>query len=197
MARRNLDPDFDIGSRLRLARSARQLSQRELARRAGVTNGLISQIEQNSSSPSVSSLKRILDAIPIAMSDFFAEDRKTRQIFFTAEAMATGPSAGPDVPPALAPLISWREVGAGEKRRLQMRRETYAPGADTGEAMIRQEGELAGLIIAGQIELTVGDARQTLVTGDGFLFDTSHPHRLRNIGPADCILITSRTPPVP
>ena len=43
-----------VGARLRSVRTTFGLSQRELARRAGVTNGLISLIEQNRVSPSVS-----------------------------------------------------------------------------------------------------------------------------------------------
>ena len=50
--------------------------------RSGVTNGLISQIEQNRSSPSVSSLKRILDALPMSLSEFFADDFPDRQKIF-------------------------------------------------------------------------------------------------------------------
>ena len=49
------------------------MSQRDLAARAGLTSGAISLIEQNKSSPSVSSLKALLDAIPMTMSEFFAE----------------------------------------------------------------------------------------------------------------------------
>ncbi|HEV3179388.1 MAG TPA: helix-turn-helix domain-containing protein, partial [Steroidobacteraceae bacterium] len=53
--------NVDVGTRLRSVRTTFGLSQRELARRAGVTNGLISLIEQNRVSPSVSSLKKVLD----------------------------------------------------------------------------------------------------------------------------------------
>jgi transcriptional regulator with XRE-family HTH domain len=47
---------IDVGAHLRAVRTMYGLSQRELAKRAGVTNGLISLIEQNRVSPSVSSL---------------------------------------------------------------------------------------------------------------------------------------------
>ncbi len=49
---------MDTGSRLKLVRESYKLSQRELARRSGVTNATISLIEQNRVSPSVSSLKK-------------------------------------------------------------------------------------------------------------------------------------------
>ncbi len=54
----------DVGNRLRHVRLAHKLSQRELAKRAGVTNSTISLIESNASNPSVGALKRILDGIP-------------------------------------------------------------------------------------------------------------------------------------
>src|ERR1700747_962032 len=65
---------IDVGARLRSVRTSFGLSQRELARRAGVTNGLISLIEQNRVSPSVSSLKRVLDGVPMSLAEFFTLD---------------------------------------------------------------------------------------------------------------------------
>jgi transcriptional regulator with XRE-family HTH domain len=53
----------DIGGRLRFIRARQKLSQRELAKRAGVTNSTISLIESNQMNPSVGALKRILDGI--------------------------------------------------------------------------------------------------------------------------------------
>src|ERR1700757_1586958 len=64
----------DVGARLRGIRTTFGLSQRELARRAGVTNGLISLIEQNRVSPSVSSLKKVLDGVPMSLAEFFTLD---------------------------------------------------------------------------------------------------------------------------
>src|SRR6188768_323849 len=65
---------MDIGSRLHAVRTSKGLSQRELAKRVGVTNSTISLIEQNKVSPSISSLKKVLDGIPISLADFFTMD---------------------------------------------------------------------------------------------------------------------------
>jgi DNA-binding XRE family transcriptional regulator len=54
---------IDVGAHLKAVRTMYGLSQRELAKRAGVTNGTISLIEQNRVSPSVSSLKKVLDGV--------------------------------------------------------------------------------------------------------------------------------------
>ena len=70
---------MDIGSRLQSVRHKKNLSQRELAKRVGVTNSTISLIEQNKVSPSISSLKKVLDGIPISLADFFTLDAGTIQ----------------------------------------------------------------------------------------------------------------------
>ncbi|HUF55101.1 MAG TPA: helix-turn-helix domain-containing protein, partial [Thermohalobaculum sp.] len=86
---------IDIGSRLRQVREARGLSQRELAARAGITNGTISLIEQNKSSPSVASLKSLLDALAMTLSEFFAEaegNGASRHFYSAAELTELSPA---------------------------------------------------------------------------------------------------------
>src|SRR5438105_13013776 len=79
----------DVGARLRGIRTTFGLSQRELARRAGVTNGLISLIEQNRVSPSVSSRKKVLDDVPMSLPEFFTMDlTATPRAFFSADDLA-------------------------------------------------------------------------------------------------------------
>src|SRR3977135_1853875 len=80
---------IDVGTHLKAVRQMYGLSQRELAKRAGVTNGLISLIEQNRVSPSVSSLKKVLDGIPMLLADFFTMDLGGQpQVFFPREELA-------------------------------------------------------------------------------------------------------------
>ena len=65
---------MDVGVRLQSIRKLKGLSQRELAKRAGVTNSTISMIEKNSVSPSISSLKKVLGGIPMSLVEFFSLD---------------------------------------------------------------------------------------------------------------------------
>jgi transcriptional regulator with XRE-family HTH domain len=75
-----------VGTRLRRLRDVYGMSQRELARQAGVTNGAISMIEQDRVSPSIASLKKILGAFGLSLSDFFADEFKLdSQIFYRAD----------------------------------------------------------------------------------------------------------------
>jgi transcriptional regulator with XRE-family HTH domain len=187
---------IDIGARLKAARNARRMSQRELARRSGVTNGLVSQIEQNRSSPSVSSLKRILDALPMSLSEFFADDFPDRQkIFYGQDELRELNPLKRYRNSDLAGGISLRQVGDGSTHQLQMLHERYAPGADTGAETYSHDGEEAGIVVSGRIEITVGEVTRELGPGEAYVFDSRIPHRFRNLGDEDCVLISACTPP--
>jgi transcriptional regulator with XRE-family HTH domain len=182
------DPAADIGTRLRLVRQIYGLTQRELARRAGVTNGAISLIEQNRVSPSISSLKKILDGIPLSMADFFTLNFSPSDNVFFSGAELTEIAFGDS--------ISLRMVGRNIKdRTLQMLYETYQPGADTGDAMLRHHGEECGIIIAGCLAVTVGAQEKLLHPGDAYYFKSDIPHRFRNPGPEPCVLVSANSPP--
>ncbi len=188
--------DLDVGSRLKSARTARRLSQRELARKSGVTNGLISQIEQNRSSPSISSLKRILDAMPMTLSEFFSDpDTDTPKFVYRADELRELNPAKVFGPQTEAQqTVSLRQVGPGGNS-IQMLHERYAPGADTGADPYAHEAEEAGIVVSGRIELTVGAETAVLAPGDAYIFDSTTPHRFRNPGTEDCIIISACTPP--
>lgn len=187
---------MDIGSRLRQVRSARGLSQRDLASRAGLTNGAISLIEQNKSSPSVSSLKSLLDVIPMTLSEFFSEVEAngTPKYFYGADEYTElspqdiGLGKG-------AARVSLRQLGDASKHTLQVLHEVYPPEADTGPDMLNHEGEEAGVVVSGIIEITVADQVRVLNPGDGYLFESRLPHRFRNIGNRDCTIVSACTPP--
>lgn len=177
-----------IGGRLKQVRQIFGLTQRELARRAGVTNGAISLIEQDRVSPSISSLKKILDGIPMSLADFFTLDLSPSESAFFR--------AGELTEIAFGERISFRMVGRGSKdRALQMLHEIYQPGADTGEAMLRHEGEEAGVVTKGQLLVTVGDQERLLQCGDAYYFRSQIPHRFRNVASEPCEVISANTPP--
>ncbi|WP_443588681.1 cupin domain-containing protein [Acidocella sp.] len=184
----NDDMSADIGTRLKLVRQIFGLTQRELARRAGVTNGAISLIEQNRVSPSISSLKKILDGIPLSLADFFTLNfSPSDNVFFTGEELTEI---------SYDPAISMRMVGRKVKdRTLQMLRETYQPGADTGDAMLRHDGEECGVVVSGCLIVTVGLQERLLNPGDAYYFRSDIPHRFRNPGAEPCVLISANSPP--
>ena len=71
MATSSLPP---IGARLRAARHGRGVSVRGLAREIGVSASLISQIETDKSSPSVSTLYAISTALDLSLEELFSDE---------------------------------------------------------------------------------------------------------------------------
>jgi transcriptional regulator with XRE-family HTH domain len=177
----------DLGSRLRHVRELHGLSQRQLAKRVGVTNSTISLIESNSSNPSVGALKRILDGIPIGMAEFFAlQPAAPKKAFYREDELIEIGKGG----------ISFRQVGERTfGRALQILRERYQPGADTGSIPLVHDGEEGGIILSGRLEVTVDGERRILGPGDAYYFDSRRPHRFRCVGPAVCEVVSACTPP--
>lgn len=188
---------MDVGKRLQWVRKRQGLSQRELAGRAGLTNGTISLIEKNKTSPSIASLKSLLDAIPMSMSEFFStlEDAGTPKYFYTASEFTEIAPQDAGLSGAASAKVSLRQLGDASAHALQILYETYPPNADTGEELLSHNGEEAGVVVRGSIEVTVSDQISILSAGDGYLFDSELPHRFRNIGDTECVIISACTPP--
>jgi transcriptional regulator with XRE-family HTH domain len=181
--------DQEVGFRLRLVRMRHQLSQRELAKRAGVAHATISLIESGRSNPSVSALKRILAGIPMTLAGFFSDELPPAEseIFYRAgELIEISSGKG----------ISYRQIGSARAGHvLQILFERYEAGADTGMVMLRHEGEEGGVILSGQLEVTVGAASRVLGPGDAYYFNSRQPHRFRSVGAEPCTLVSSCSPP--
>lgn len=178
---------IDVGGRLRYVRCRNNLSQRELAKRAGVTNSTVSLIESNKTNPSIGALKRILDGVPIGLAEFFAlEPERRRQAFYSAQELTEIGKGG----------ISYKQVGENLfGRALQILKERYEPGADTGRVPLVHEGEEGGVVISGRLEVTVDAERRILGPGDAYYFESRRPHRFRAVGPTACEVVSACTPP--
>ncbi len=181
--------DIDVGSRLKILRLRHQLSQRALAKKAGVANASISLIESGNTNPSISALKRILAGIPMTLAEFFSDELPgvATEVFYRAESL-TEISGGTG--------ISYRQIGSAKAgHALQILHETYQVGADTGMIMLEHEGEEGGVILSGRLEVTVGEATRILGSGDAYYFNSRLPHRFRNAGNEVCTLVSSCSPP--
>lgn len=178
---------IDLGERLRALRVRHGLSQRDLAKRTGVTNSTISLIESNSTNPSVGALKRILEGFPIGLAEFFSfEPDRPKQIFYRADELAQIGKG----------QISYLQIGDSlVGRALQILKERYEPGADSGRVPLVHDGEEGGLILNGRLEVMVDQERSILGPGDAYYFESRRPHRFRCVGDVACELVSACTPP--
>lgn len=177
----------DIGERLKALRNMHGLSQREVAKRSGVTNSTVSLIEQGRVSPSVDSLKKVLDSFSMSLIDFLTMDLDSdERIFFAKDELVEFFENGAHL----------KLVGANRKnRKLRFLHERYEVGAHSGDKMLSHDSEEAGIVIEGELELTVGQRSRVLKAGDSYYINTNVPHRFKNVGPGECIVVSAATPP--
>lgn len=178
--------DLAIGGRLRAVREQAGLTQRELAKRAGVTNATISLIEQESHAPSLASLHRILSAIPISIADFFALPVSQQNVLFYQSA---------DLAVVTRGAADLRVLGSERRdKKLQLFIERYAPGAHTGDEPIAHDGETAAVVVRGTVEVEVDGKRHLLKAGGGYQLIGRQPYRLRNVGKVVAVVVCACTP---
>jgi transcriptional regulator with XRE-family HTH domain len=177
----------NIGLRLKALRTARGLSQRKLAASAGVSNATVSLIEHGRTDPSMGLLKRLLDCLGVSFAEFFAAPTAgEEQVFFMRDELSEISSGA----------ISYRQVGSDlSGSQLQILYERYRPGADTGQSMLSHDAEEGGIVLEGKLEITVGEQVRVLSAGDAYRFNSRLPHRFRNIGSDDCVIVSACTPP--
>ena len=180
--------DLAVGARLKAVRVRAGLSQRELAKRSGVTNATISLIEQEAHAPSLASLHRILTAVPISIADFFAIPVTDRNVlFYEADDFAVVSRGAADL----------RVLGSERRdKKLQLFIERYKPGASTGDEPISFDGETAAVVIQGTIEVEVGGEKRKIGEGGGYQLFANRPYRLRNVGRQTAIVVCACTPPL-
>lgn len=178
---------IDVGCRLREVRERSGLSQRALAKRSNISNATISLIESSKLNPSVATLKRILDGIQMDLSAFFATESPESEpvVYRESELVEIGRGK-----------ISYWQVGRKlADRSMQILHERYAPGSDTGKVTLHHKGEEGGVVIRGHLELAVDGERHVLGPGDAYYFDSSRPHRFRNVGSKECEIVSACCPP--
>ena len=176
----------DIGVRLKLIRERNGLSQRELAKRAGITNSNISMIEQGLVSPSVNSLAKVLSGIPMTLAQFFACDQvDVGQVVYPAATLEADQVQLPN-----GVVIQYLATEKTQ-RKISMRRHLYAAGADTGSEPLRHKAEASGWVVSGQIELTAGMQVHELQEGDAFYLAAHQPYRIRNRKETAAVIVLS------
>jgi transcriptional regulator with XRE-family HTH domain len=178
---------LNVPGRLRTIREARGLTQRDLARRTGISHTTIAKIERGDISPTIATLQKIVAGLNLPVTALIAaEEDESGRIFFKRENLTIFPFG----------KYTMRQVGADLRRHaLQMMEDTYEPGADTGEVMLSHAGEEAGIVIQGRLEVTVGSQTQVLGPGEAYFFESRIPHRFRNPGEQKCVVVAASTPP--
>lgn len=162
-----------VGTRLRLLRRARRRTLKDVALRANVSESFLSQLERGRTGASIASLQGIAAALGIDVSDLFAQDR-------------TGPST---LRREERGYVSWGTRGRKSLltpkpfEALEVVAASFEPGGSTGdEQYAHGDSEELLLVLAGIVEVWLGDETVQLTAGDCTRYRSSTPHRLVNVG---------------
>ncbi len=167
-------PSVHVGQLLRQLREERRISIRELGRISGLSPNALSMIERGRTSPSVSTLYRLTDALGVPITALFRQDQGQQAIVFRAVSERT------HVP---FPLGVWEGLG-GEAftGRMQPFMLTLESGAESGPDRIVHTGSEFVMCLRGNLEYEVEGKLYSLEAGDSLLFAARLTHRWHNPG---------------
>lgn len=178
-----------IGPAIRDMRREQGLTLTTLAKACDLSPSHISQIERGITSPSLSTLRQISEALGMRLS----------QLILAAEPLTIGAdryvSRQRDRLPARFPgtNIEYQLIGR-EGSSLQL----LSICAPPGEGMERHErtspGEECGIVLSGLMRVTIGDDKVTLGPGDAVFIESLLEHGWENAGSEDLRVIWAITP---
>jgi transcriptional regulator with XRE-family HTH domain len=185
-----------LGERIRQVRTARGISVRELARRAGCSASLVSQVERGVTAPSAGVVYALANELGISLDFLFgADDVEPRESPRSADAKnsswgrATGPGGAGVVQRAgdrsaidLSTGVRWERLTPTHDSRVDFIEVVYEPGgqsSETGRA-VRHDGREYLYVLEGELEAVVGFETLRLTEGDSLAFDPATPHHYCN-----------------
>jgi transcriptional regulator with XRE-family HTH domain len=191
-----VDDSGAVGSRLREAREKLGLSLRELARRLDISASALSQIETGKSRPSVKTLYAIVSELGVSLDSLFANPpgggaSAAASTTDDGDAAPSGPRESRVVQPAgsrsslqLDSGVTWDRLTAAHDPDVDFLFTTYEVGgaSSSGDKLVRHSGREYGIVLTGELQLTVGFETFTLGPGDACSFDSNEPHQLANHG---------------
>ena len=175
---------MSIGIKIKQLRVMCQLTQEELADRCELTKGYISQLENDLTSPSISTLTDILSALGTSLKEFFSEE-DDEKIVFTEEDYIIKESDDQS--------LIWL-VPNSQKNEMEPVLVTINPGSKTDVDM-PHEGQEFGYVLEGRVSIVYGSRSEECKKGDTFYITTDKNHYLYNKGTKPCKVIWISSPP--
>jgi transcriptional regulator with XRE-family HTH domain len=196
-----------LGARLREERDRLGLSLRELARRLEVSPSLVSQIETGKTQPSVRTLYAIVSELGVSLDEVFTPSSdgpdghsltgspragQPKASTSRVPRAATGAADGHGRVQRLAERrkidlgsgVHWERLTTWDDRDVDFLYATYEAGGSSSPdgSLMRHNGREFGIVLTGNLGITVGFEEHVLEPGDSIGFESSIPHRLHNDG---------------
>ena len=207
-----------LGQRIRDLRQSQELTIAELSKMTGLTSSTISQVERAIISPSISTLKKIGNAMNIPLSYLFeAENQEDEEAVIPENEIPIAPVSMESFMAALpaanryavSPVVhkSDRKLLSPEKGvrfyllnpdlsgPIEFIYNEYDPGSGTGSTLYSHPGVECGLILSGELMVKINDEEHVLKEGDSITFNSTDPHKKYNKGNTMCTCVWANVPP--
>jgi len=176
---------MNLGKKIRRMRQARGLTAVELAKRARVTTGFISQLEHSHTVPSLQTLQRVAAALDVSLTYFLLEESLQPQVVRQRERHIIHLGHDGSRLSLLSPL---------PPQHLELALLELPRGAVSWSTARAHEGQQCHLVLQGMVRADYGDNTYRLEEGDSILWDGTLPYRLENIGTNDARLLIAMAP---
>ncbi len=176
---------MDLGKKLKELRLCNDLTLEELASRSELTKGFLSQVERNLTSPSISTLEDILEALGSSLSEFFKEDQEEKIVFQTQDFFVDEKEGY---------TIEWIIPNA-QKNEMEPILLTLHP-QQKSRVMESHNGEEFGYVLKGTVVLNRGNRKYRIKAKETFYISGKSSHYLYNPGNTDAKILWVTTPPM-
>ncbi len=177
---------MNIGQKIKEMRIQKSLTQEELADRAELSKGFISQLERDLTSPSIATLMDILQCLGTNLEEFFSETTAEQVVFKKSDYFEKYDGD-------LKNLVKWIIPNA-QKNMMEPILLTLDPGGSTYPDN-PHEGEEFGYIISGSIQLHIGGRTFKAKKGESFYFTANKQHYITVSDKSGATLLWVSTPP--
>jgi len=167
-------PSVNVGDRLRELRESHKISMRGLAVKSGLSANALSMIERGKTSPSVSTLYKLADALGVDITAFFGEPVERQPIVFVKSTER-----------ARVPFQRglWEDLGGQSfVGRMLPFVLTLENGGGSGPHTMVHTGHEFVFCLRGKLEYQVENKAYLLEPGDSLIFAARLRHKWRNPG---------------
>ncbi len=175
---------MELGARIKEMRLAKNLTQEELADRCELTKGYISQLENDLTSPSITTLVDLLNALGSSLGEFFREET-AQKVVFSEEEYIDKQSDGM--------TLCW-VIPNAQKNMMEPVLVTLEKG-ESVPADFPHEGEEFGYVLEGRVAVVLDGKRYPAKKGESFYYAAAKEHAVINIGKGRARFLWISTPP--
>lgn len=178
-----------LGERIRGLRKRRRMTLAQLAESCDLSTGYISQIERNLAYPSIPALVGVARSLGVTVQWFFGGAAPVPQaeqgyVIRHGNRLRIQYDGG-IVDELLTPKMSLQ---------VEMIHTRLPPGSESAESY-SHAGDAVGIVMAGELEIWVGERHFHLREGDSFSYSAGEPHRYRNPGSREAVVLWAISPP--